>query len=148
MSDKNLLLELADRCEAEEPSRELDCRIWAATNDRAFRVHEGEMQVKDVTGWFTVGWIDGKHSYTHECSFVTKATTSLDAAVTLVPERLSWEVRRSGFGNPSQADIGDPMQSPPNSMARVSINRGVPAALALCAAALRARAASEGQKDG
>lgn len=68
-------------------------------------------------------------------------TTSIDDALTLVPEGRSWEVRRSGFGDPAQACIWNPRKSPGGrNDIRATLNNGH-AAAALCVACLRARAA-------
>lgn len=65
--------------------------------------------------------------------------TSIDAAMTLVPENLSFEVRRSGTGDKGQATIWNPMKAPTAEEWRVTGCSNP--ALALCAAALRAHAA-------
>jgi len=64
-------------------------------------------------------------------------TASIDAAMTLVPEGWSFEVRSSGTGDPGQASVWNPMRAPGHEEYRVS-NFATPA-LALCAAALKAR---------
>lgn len=80
------------------------------------------------------------HDNSHTWDKLSDFTGSIDAAVTLVPADLSWEVRQSGFGDPGQAAVWDPMKRPRNNDVRITINRPASAALALCAAALRARA--------
>ena len=66
-------------------------------------------------------------------------TSSIDAALTLVPEGLSYEIRCSPYGETSQAVIWNGRRSPSESeVARVGID-GVRPAIALCIAALRAR---------
>jgi hypothetical protein len=72
---------------------------------------------------------------------IKRFTASLDAATSLVPEGLSFEVRSSGIGDKGQALVWDPMTQPGTSghgqwRAR---NCATPE-LALTAAALRARA--------
>jgi hypothetical protein len=67
-------------------------------------------------------------------------TGSLDAVLSLIEAKLSgmsWEVRRSGFGAPSQAMLWDPMKSPPvSTIARTSVETSP--IRALLPAALRA----------
>jgi hypothetical protein len=68
----------------------------------------------------------------------TDYTASLDAAVTLVPEGHEW-LRKSG-----QCMTVYRVPADPKEWARHIDARGATPALALCAAALRARAASHG----
>ncbi|WP_316176287.1 hypothetical protein [Bradyrhizobium sp. SZCCHNRI1073] len=113
--DSQKLLELAERCEkAERPDRGLDAEIH-------FRIKNG----------IGVGCASDAPAF----------TGSLDAALTLVPEGLSWTTGQNvhhlywhtgvnrlnlGTGAPESVSCSAPTKSP---------------ALALCAAALRARAA-------
>jgi hypothetical protein len=87
-----------------------------------------------VVGWWPK---DGPYESARN---VPAYTSSLDAVLSLIEAKLpgmSWEVRRSGFGTPSQAMIWDPMKSPPSStIARISVE--TTPARALLAAALRA----------
>lgn len=70
MTDKQTLLDLAKWCEeAGEPSRDLDCDIYAALDNRP-----------------------AEFSDLHEAP---DYTASLDAAMTLVPEGLFWTVDNS-----------------------------------------------------
>jgi hypothetical protein len=115
MSD---LLTLAERCEREEPSDALDWAIAQATTPPGVR------------GWYQKPY-----------------TTSLDAAVTLVPEDWNWTVERYCF------DAVMPYREPGakasvwrdsrNPRERFFYIEAKTPALALCAAALRARAAME-----
>lgn len=118
------LLALADRCEREEPSAALNEAIALAAGWRTVFLH-GE------PWWSPPGsleWVMGIDAY----------TTSLDAAVTLVPEHWDWMVHLYSAieGHASQyvlAVVGIPGT-------HAEIMAATPA-MALCAAALRARAA-------
>lgn len=108
-----MILELANRCETEEPSRELDHCIWWALRP-------------NVTGE------EPPPSY----------TTSLDAAVTLVPDQWAWFVEWIGAPfTEGMARLWIPGQRTLNlATEQVHVEAKTPA-LAICAAALRARAA-------
>lgn len=128
------LLALADRCEREEPSRELDVRIsFAIYGDRPVG-HKGpytapqtvmlsEMLDNPAALQIMVSDDDVPESV------VSRFTTSLDFAVTLRPPGLAMVMLDDGGFFASFGSI-------PRSEARTL-------ALALCAAALRARAASD-----
>lgn len=102
------LLSLAERCEQEGPSRELDFQIDA----HATPVHSNNEAP------------------------ILRYTTSLDAAVGLIPETFEWAIRT--IEGPFRGSVWrhDPYFCAIEADART-------AALALCAAALRARAALE-----
>lgn len=113
MSSARALLELAIRCEREEPSRELDQAIasW-------FSQHEYEWWKRKLGSW--------------------DFTRSLDAAVSLVPEEcgIDWQRYWMKEGERWSANLtwgisGD----------YAEVLDAKTAALALCAAALKARAA-------
>jgi len=108
------LLELAERCEREEPSRELSVEIYYA-------ITPARLRSPLWTGDFT---------------------TSLDAAVTLVPEGWVWAVSQdaAAVGPPDSSYIGDELAMP-------CACEGKTPALALCAAALKARAAVAEQTE-
>jgi hypothetical protein len=101
MTKADELNALADRCEREEPSHNLNCSIGCAVD-----AEPGVMP--------------------------PAYTTSLDAAVTLVPEGWNWGVWSNGCAM-TWSDI-------PSTHVQAN-RRNLPPALALCAAALRARAA-------
>lgn len=109
------LLELADRCEREEPSRELDAAI-----------------ARFLAGNFYEWWKNrpGPADF----------TTSLDAAVTLVPNNADWwEIyyERGWVRGPVRAEVKwHRVREETRAFAATP-------ALALCAAALRARASME-----
>lgn len=115
MADRETLLALADRVEREPPSRELDGVIAAAVGIACF--------VPGETPW-------GVHKYRAAPAY----TSSIDAAVTLVPKDSGMRVGGGHWG------------------AWASIAGDAPArartyAAALCAAALRARAAMMETQD-
>lgn len=117
------LLELADRCEREEPSDALDraiaaaCKIrWSSDEDGQF----GGYNLLPRRVWFT---------------------RSLDAAVTLVPEKwTAWELRSHAARTRYSADLSR-LTECDASQEDWAHGRASTPALALCAAALRARAA-------
>lgn len=67
-------------------------------------------------------------------------TTSLDAALTLVPESYAWSVQSS------QQFPGQAWLYPPNNAADLEFQADAPPALAVCIAALKARAAGGGER--
>jgi hypothetical protein len=105
MTDRAELLSLAVRCENEQPSQDLDECIWS--------------------------------NVAEEFSYETTPhyTSSLDAAVTLVPEGLGWMVRDYRDGAASAL-----VNYPPRTAMKQTAHVASTPALALCAASLRARA--------
>lgn len=101
-----VLLALADRCEWEPPSQDLDECIWS-----------------NIAG----------EDFAYETT--TAYTTSLDAAVTLVPE--GWVFSLNTFPASASAYVMDASSR----IIRPNQQYIATPALALCAAALRARAA-------
>lgn len=68
----------------------------------------------------------------------------LDAAITLVPEGMSFEVRSSGLGDKGQATVWNPMTQPGlSSHESYRVNNCSGPAIALTAACLRARLNTE-----
>lgn len=112
------LLELADRCEREEAGPELDIAICEAT---------GLMQRQ---------WISGKY-------LPLPVTTSLDAAVTLMPEGIEWNL--TNLYGIAMSEVGLNFSDGNWQTGR---HKGGHIALALCAAALRARAALTKTEEG
>jgi hypothetical protein len=115
--------------------RELDALIWTATT--------GE----DVT--FPFGEDDGPYTPYGNGMWaeLAKLTTSLDAAVALAERALpgwSWEVRRSGFGNPAQARLYDHLKSPSADNGVHVFDNSGSAPLALCRAILQAHEGNNG----
>lgn len=124
---KQRLLALAERCEQEEPNWDLCVEIELAIRPGARRSPRyGAAVVLLGSGAYN------PPPYTH----------NIDAAATLIPDGMSWEVRRSGFGDPAQAALWDPKRSPTSTNDIRVTHKAGHAALALCAGALRARAAS------
>jgi len=115
MTESEELNALADRCELEGPSRALDADIHEALNT--------------IPG---TSWVAGSPSWQ------PYYTTSLDAAVTLVPEgwdvSLYWGVPYLKPCAQLETEAMRAKHQPPESADASTI------ALALCAAALRARA--------
>lgn len=120
--NKQTLLALADRCEREEPSRELDIAIELSVVPGA--VH------RQWDYWFRIGLGDRVYN-------APAYTTSLDAAVGLVPDEAEWwdvYVEKDWGGGPAKGEIGTLANSWIKTLAKTP-------ALALCAASLRAIAA-------
>jgi len=136
-------VKLAERCEAASgPDRELEVAIEWAVGD----VPADAFNVEIVPGRMTIA--TGAYSYHH----VPAYTASLDAAIALVPEGMTWDVdegpshwiligKQKPAGRAQVSRIGDYINSVTGELAEVS-EHGFAAtpALALCAAALRARA--------
>lgn len=135
----DILLALADRCEREEPSRALDCDISnAALGTRLFPHGASVTGVADTNGKGSV--------WKGECAFYT---TSLDAAVTLVPEGWHATIYQ---GDPTTRNFKHKTQLAPHmenddgwaaasEAASEAAGKGKTLAMSICAAALRARAA-------
>jgi hypothetical protein len=130
------LLELAERCEqATGPDRELDAEIAEASGnvpeDYQRATHYGEPRP-----YF---W----HKFEREGEIIPlRYTASLDAAMTLVPEGLEGRVEwRTGKGmHPAYASMWG---CGARDIDRHDNGHGKTPALALCAAALRARAGQQ-----
>lgn len=142
--DSKALLALAERCEAATGAdRELDAAIALAQCDKFFNAgpkHEGG---RDRIGVIVGGdrCVPGNGAPDW---LVPRYTASLDAALTLVPDDAFWRVGHDGEGaDPSvfKATIGVAKEGVCWITFRSAIAETAP--LALCAAALRARAAME-----
>lgn len=141
-SNADLLLQLAERCEREKPSDDLDLKIATASGWRF-----GGGRPKGGA------WIAPNGVSYHGNTFAgpPKFTTSLDSAVTLVPENRSFELTFSAAGDGAlrRARLWDWRRSatgldPGNEW----LTTGKTLPLALCAAALRARAALANDRKG
>lgn len=122
------LLSLAERCEAATgPDRELDGEI-ALASGWTFVKMKGDAQPY----WRKPGVTD---YFSRERSGPPRYTESLDSALTLVPEGMEWLVR-----TPSKNAISNKTQFYANVGNQVGEAHAETAALALCAAALKARA--------
>jgi hypothetical protein len=134
------LLELAERCEkAAASDRELDVDIallvGGAGKIGGTIYHQGADAKYTLTHGMTLAEAVGK-APKRDCAIwnaVPDFTASVDAAMTLVPERFDWIIGHTNSGLTIHAEVG---------------GRGgeyqrfaATPALALCAAALRARAA-------
>jgi hypothetical protein len=134
------LLELADACEAAEgPDRELDCAI-AVSAANFF-----EIPPRYDGGPIGYGYHDAKGAEIHPGhggdQMVPAYTASIDAAMTLVPEGCDVTLdREKGFG---AALVFDTL-----GVDTIGAARATTPALALCAASLRARAATPNHEDG
>ena len=125
------LEELAAACErATGPDRELDTDILIALHPGSWRKAKGEAFIPEK------GWEPGSYSQS-----ARTYTASLDAAMTLVPEGATWSVTDPANRDGSKSVFGYP------SRAHASVagsdrehHYAVTPALALCVAALRARA--------
>ena len=133
-TDKDALIELAKRCEAATgPDRELDGAI-----DRLFhrRPVNGDYDEDEGCIWRECDGYSGlcvrSDGFARNSFCAKDYTASLDAAMTLVPEGFDWIIGRTNGGLTIHAEVGgrgDEFQ-----------RFGETPALALCAAALRARA--------
>lgn len=116
------LLALAERCEREEPSWGLSVDIHIAVTPGAMRSTSHIYAINDGTKVYN------PPSY----------TTSLDSAVTLVPKGIEWNL--TNLYGIAMAEVGLNFSDGNWQTGR---HKGGHMALALCAAALRARAAME-----
>lgn len=150
----DILLQLAGRCERGDASRELDVRIFLSINnpdilvidDSAARFPRPHRHVKarsiwndDWAHWNSRADVEGVASELN-CPHYT---TSIDAAVTLVPSGGSWIISR-GRLTPDEPLYGVSVYSDEagdHEAGRSETNSS--AAACVCAAALRARAATE-----
>ncbi len=134
MTDPTTLLALAERCEqAAGPDRGLDAAIMCAFY--GYTIHKDS---NPAEGHFAFWEGEPEKSKCVNCSGWARVTEHLDAAVTLVPEGWGWAISTTGGGLPCA--YGHP---PGNGLAVRWID-DTPAAtpaLAMCAFALRARAA-------
>jgi hypothetical protein len=129
MDAREKLIELAERCEkASEPDRETEARI---AMELAWR--------KTTLGQAGRVWYDQDGNLE---AVPPKYTASLDAALTLLPEGSEWRLERrfSKAMSPAYASVWNPGATDVDFHANA---HGKSPALALCAAALRARAAMD-----
>jgi hypothetical protein len=141
-----MFADLIARLEAAvEPSRDLDVAIWAAigypgvvgTKPTAYRLGTAEK----LNGEVALTWPGNPRCGHHDLGQVRRYTASLDAALTLVPEGADVEVYFSPREKPHRRGC-----------VVLTISRQVyeahaaTLALALCIAALRARAADGGPR--
>jgi hypothetical protein len=129
---KTEMLGLADRCEtAKGPSPQIDAEIVALRNNALVKPYPPQTDFGPGQKWQF--WsLDGLHFLANESHAqfkVLPVTASLDAAMTLVPEEAWWSAMRSPCADTFDAEVAEQQ------------SRAATPALALCAAALRARAA-------
>jgi len=129
MRKRDELLALAERCEkASEGSRELDARIACVLDNRSIHVIvDGDVLGRNNQPPHDICIVGWAPSY----------TTSLDAAMTLVPEGM--EIELTDIYSVARAGVGLNAPSGPF----YGEHKGGYLALALCAAALRAQAEME-----
>lgn len=128
-------LELAERCEAATgPDRELDAMIAVATDWRWDDWEEGESTARGQAEKHGLDWLVGraKDGMASMWRHMPRYTASLDAAVTLVPDGWEYTAKQEG-----------PRHIWAMHKRRVEVANAATPALALCGAALRARAAQE-----
>jgi hypothetical protein len=138
MSDyPTALRALADRIEHEAPSRELDAEIAQAIHPGSeWRPYSTRGRIKWLfasNGRILVYGTDGLERY----------TSSLDAAATLMPDKLYWLLSK-GRTRPDEPIYGAQAFRPGNDVPFGEAETDTSAAAALCSAALRARAAMVG----
>ncbi len=148
LSKAQILLDLAASCERERPSREIDCHIaFFVTGDLQvgvkgplkaplpYMLSEAVEHPRDLQLLANDDNID----------MIPRYTSSLDAAVKLVPEGCTW-IAYGPAHCMASASVGL-IPDHGHIMEDKWTADGETPALALCAAALRARAALEGGKD-
>lgn len=128
-SKDQLLLQLAERCEREAPSRELDADIFETVGgdawERAYRRAQEPCGCPHDTAVKDARWRSPRY------------TTGLEAAVTLVPEDWTWSAGVAA-GVPTRHQ---PWAEMYRGLYAAQRSSAATTALALSAAALRARAA-------
>lgn len=146
MTKRDELLALAERCEkASEGSRELDAAIEAACKrcgdcDVMFKVKNPHLnqfvpEERGAVSFYAVDDDGEAHLLARRAA--PHYTTSLDAAMTLVPKDCGWMTRWPFDGPPTSAYAG-------RRDGAIHTSRAATPELALCAAALRAQAEMEG----
>jgi hypothetical protein len=119
---------LADRCKtATGPDRDLDCAIAAAVGWREIELPHGSRYCISP---------DGRECSHGLIAYAPRFTASLDAAMTLVPEGWWWVADGHARASLFREDAADQI-----------ISKAATPSLALCSAALRARAAHKEQPD-
>jgi hypothetical protein len=139
------LEELASRLAgAVEGSRELDAKLAAAAmaGGTAYYVTDGDRPQDAAAGeWLVVRRTEDGQVVTHR---PPRYTSSLDAAVSLVPKTMGWELTFKRRDHVYAAGIA-PRRTPETGRYETHAGQAKTAPLALCSAALRARHATEPQ---
>lgn len=136
MTDYSPLIERLEK--ASGPDRELDCRVWLLVGDAlgepfSLRGHAPIKPSEVVNGRWMGSAVE---KYPNDMQGIARSwrvpcfTASLDAAMSLVPEGECWRVEDHPLSGPG-AIVGDEADT---------ISCCATPALALCAAALKARA--------
>lgn len=123
-----MLEALAERCEKEKSSRHLDCALYRATVIDQWEIDTFDANYRSDLTTIQLNNLLDMDSRGDRMFHVPCFTRSLDAAITLVPEGVIWDVTSTG-----QAWVMDDNEQ--------EISKAKTPALALCAAALKARAA-------
>ncbi len=132
------LVALAEQCETTMmPDREIDRMIWIATDPQGYSIWESGQRAM-----LNRDWDEPRRQVTLQARAKIAAeafTGSLDAAMTLVPEGWNWlaQSNRKKFGLKPSAQCW-----PDGEDRRTKTSEASTPALALCAAALRAKAAN------
>lgn len=137
--------DLIERLEKSEgPDRELDCLIWTAVNGKGQPMKTVAEPYYEPPRFFCnpnpeINWIGYDLLNVAE-----RYTASLDSALTLVPEGLAWTLGQNVHHRYWQASVHNlDEDGRPQSIGYSSLQGNRTAPIALCAAALKARAASE-----
>ena len=141
MASEAELLALASACEkANGPDRELDCGI-------AVGLHGGHIRWRQAVGTMESypvrDYTSSAHVQGYGCDHISAYTASLDAAMSLVPEGLRFYVDNGTVDSTSHACAFAGRDGGVTGGCKIAATP----ALALCAAALRARAATMGGSD-
>jgi hypothetical protein len=125
MSDLAGLIERLEK--ATRPDRELDCAIFVATAESPFVSYYPDCVLATLGGF----------SARLEISDIEKFTSSIDAALTLVPEGQEWQLGSAHLVSTYWAEViaSDCYKA-----------KGTTPAIALCIAALKARATERKDK--
>lgn len=127
--------ELIERLEkASGPDRRLDFDIWFAASP------EGKIEREWPQDQLKMPWDQWFENWKSDRSAFPDYTTSIDAAVTLVPEGFAWQVCQENFG---RAESWSRDGGRLSATTQVRADRCATPAIALCIAALKARAKAE-----
>lgn len=139
MTDKAKLLELAERVEAATgPDRRLDIEILVTIDWREPDWEEGERTAREMAERHGLVYLTSRsvEGFNSTWRHLPRLTASLDAAMTLVPEGWCQTKRVFYAVGPTKVRVS---MFDENSLGQTALAATEP--LAICAAALRARAA-------